>query len=133
MKNLILLFLVVQFVALSCNSGSSTSTENGNTTGGIVDLDAAAFKAKMSEPNTIVLDVRTPTEIAAGKIPGAFDLDIQNPEFKSEVNRLDKSKTYLVYCKKGGRSSRACSILEDAGFEKIYNLEGGYDGWKEVE
>jgi len=128
MKNLILLFLVVQFSALACTSANSNSNSNSKT--GIVDLDPAAFKAKMSEPNTIVLDVRTPAEIAAGKIPGAFDLDVQNPEFKNEVNRLDKSKMYLVYCKKGGRSSRACSILEEAGFEKIYNLEGGYDRWK---
>ena len=98
--------------------------------GGIVDLDASAFKAKMAETNTIVFDVRTPAEIAAGKIEGAFDLDIQNPEFKTQVSKLDKAKTYLVYCKKGGRSVRACSILEEAGFEKIYNLKGGYDSWK---
>jgi len=130
MKNLLLLFLVITFVALSCNSSPSTS--GTSETGGIVDLDPKAFKAKMDGPNTIVLDVRTPAEIAEGKIPGAFDLDIQNPEFKSQVEQLDKAKTYLVYCKRGGRSARACSILEEAGFEKIYNLKGGYDGWKEV-
>ncbi len=129
MKKLILLFLVIQIAALSCTSNSTNSA----TTGGIVDLDPAAFKAKMEGPNTLVLDVRTPEEIAAGKIAGAFDLDIQNPEFKSQVEKLDKAKTYLVYCKKGGRSARACSILEEAGFEKIYNLKGGYDGWKAAE
>ena len=126
MKNLTLLFLVIQLISFGCSSSTSEST----ATGGIIDLDAKAFKAKMAEPNTIVLDVRTPAEIAAGKIEGAFDLDIQNPEFKSQISKLDKAKTYLVYCKKGGRSSRACSILEEAGFEKIYNLKGGYDGWK---
>lgn len=128
MKNLILFFLVTQLIALGC-----TSSPTATATGGIVDLDPVAFKAKMAEANTIVLDVRTPAEIAAGKIPGAFDLDIQNSEFKAQVDKLDKSKTYLVYCKRGGRSSRACSILEEAGFEKVYNLEGGYDGWKAAE
>ena len=132
MKNMILFFLVLQSIAISCSSGSSDSAAT-NSENRIVDLDPAAFKAKISEANTIVLDVRTPAEIAAGKIPGAFDLDIQNPEFKSQVDKLDKAKTYLVYCKKGGRSSRACSIMEEAGFEKIYNLKGGYEGWKEVE
>ena len=126
MKNLILLFLVVQFVTLGCSSSPSEST----ATDGVIDLDAKAFKVKMLEPNTIVLDVRTPAEIAAGKIDGAFDLDIQNPDFKAQVDKLDKAKTYLIYCKRGGRSARACSIFEDAGFEKIYNLKGGYDGWK---
>lgn len=126
MKKLTLLFLVVQFIALSCSSSSSESTGLG----GIIDLDANAFKAKMTESNTIVLDVRTPAEIAAGKIEGAFDLDIQDPSFKSEVAKLDKAKTYMIYCKKGGRSSRACSIFEEAGFEKVYNLKGGFDGWK---
>jgi len=125
MKNLILFFSVLIFAGLACNSSPTT-----NTNGDQIDLSPKAFKAKMSEPNTIVLDVRTPAEIAQGKIPGSFDLDIQNPEFKAEVNKLDKAKTYLIYCKAGGRSGRACSIFKDAGFEKIYNLEGGYDGWK---
>jgi len=127
MKNLLYLFLVILLVVAACTN----STEN--TAAGIVNLNVASFKTKMAEPNTIVLDVRTPAEIAAGKIPGAFDLDIQHPEFKAQVSKLDKAKTYLVYCQKGGRSGRACSILEEAGFEKIYNLAGGYDGWENEE
>lgn len=126
MKKLTFLFLVVQLVALGCGSSSSESRSEA----GIIDLEPAAFKAKMAEANTIVLDVRTPAEIAAGKIEGAFDLNIQDPSFKAEVEKLDKAKTYLVYCKKGGRSSRACSIFKEAGFEKVYNLKDGYDGWK---
>jgi len=125
MKNFILFFSVLIFAGLACNSSPAD-----NTNGDQIDLSPKEFKAKMSASNTIVLDVRTPAEIAQGKIPGAFDLDIRNPAFKGEVDKLDKAKTYLIYCKSGGRSGRACSIFKDAGFEKIYNLEGGYDGWK---
>ena len=125
MKNLILFFSVLIFAGIACNSSPSANTNSNQ-----IDLSPKEFKAKMSAPNTIVLDVRTQAEIAEGKIPGAFDLDIRNPEFKAEVDKLDKAKTYLIYCKSGGRSGRACSIFKDAGFEKIYNLEGGYDGWK---
>ena len=78
MKNLILLFSVLIFAGLACNSSPSANTNTNQ-----IDLSPKEFKAKMAEPNTIVLDVRTPAEIAQGKIPGSFDLDIQNPEFKA--------------------------------------------------
>ncbi|MFK8163335.1 MAG: rhodanese-like domain-containing protein [Lewinella sp.] len=42
---------------------------------------------------------------------------------------MDPTKTYLVYCAAGGRSGKTCGMLNDAGFEKVYNLKGGYSAW----
>ena len=81
--------------------------------------------------NTVVLDVRTADEFADGKIENAINIDIYRGQgFIYEADALDKAKSYYVYCKAGGRSAQACSIMNDLGFEKTYNLAGGIMNWK---
>lgn len=83
-----------------------------------------------SDSNAVILDVRTDEEVAEGIIPGAKQIDIQNPPFFiEEIQKLDKAKNYYVYCKAGGRSSQACAILNSIGIENTYNLLGGFSGW----
>lgn len=83
------------------------------------------------DANAIVLDVRTEEEVADGIIPNAMHIDIyKGQEFINEIEDLDKSKNYYVYCRSGKRSGQACSIMvEQLGFENAYNLEGGIMGW----
>jgi rhodanese-related sulfurtransferase len=91
------------------------------------------FKAKMdATPGAVVLDVRTPDEVDQGKLKGAVNIDFNNTDFQKEVARLDKSKTYFVYCAKGGRSSKAFAILKSSGFNNVYDLKGGYTAWNEM-
>ena len=81
--------------------------------------------------NTVVLDVRTADEFADGKIENAINIDIYRGQgFIYEADALDKTKSYYIYCKAGGRSAQACSIMNDLGFEKTYNLVGGIMNWK---
>jgi rhodanese-related sulfurtransferase len=42
---------------------------------------------------------------------------------------MDKSKNYYVYCRAGSRSSQACQIMDQMGFENTYNLAGGFSNW----
>ena len=42
---------------------------------------------------------------------------------------VDKSKSYFLYCKAGSRSSQACSLMNQLGFDKTYNLLGGFMNW----
>lgn len=105
----------------TCNSQTSPL--------GYTDLDVPAFKAKMAEPGIVVLDVRTPEETAEGMIPGAMAIDYEADNFEAEVAKLDKNKTYLVYCRKGIRSSGACGIMAQKGFKNLYTLKGGYMAW----
>ena len=93
------------------------------------DLTAAKFKEMMAQEGVVLLDARTPKEHAAGNIEPSINVDVLNPNFKSEIEKLDKSKTYLVYCRSGSRSLRATKMMLDAGFTDIYNLLGGYNGW----
>ena len=83
-----------------------------------------------NDENAIVLDVRTEAEVADGIIPNAIHIDIyKGQEFISEIEDLDKSKSYYVYCRSGNRSGQACQIMEQLGFENAYNLEGGMLDW----
>ena len=83
------------------------------------------------DENAVILDVRTPEEQAMGIIENAICIDIYQPdEFISELEKLDKSKNYYVYCKAGGRSAQACAVMNQLGFENTFNLEGGFMQWK---
>lgn len=84
-----------------------------------------------ADNNAIVLDVRTPEEVAEGIIPNAIHIDIfKGQGFIDEVEVLDKTKTYFVYCKAGSRSGQACAVMNQLGFNKTYNLLGGFSQWQ---
>ena len=76
-----------------------------------------------------ILDVRTPREYAAGKIPGSVNININDPQFQQKIAELDPSRPVLVYCLSGGRSSRAANMLANGGFTAVYNLTGGIRAW----
>jgi phage shock protein E len=112
------------------NACAQTETNNNNTTGNSYqNVDVPAFKALMTEPEVVLLDVRTPAEIAQGKLEGAVELNFNSPDFAEKVAQLDKSKTYLVYCRSGNRSGKACTIMQQQGFGHLYNLNGGMLEW----
>jgi rhodanese-related sulfurtransferase len=78
-----------------------------------------------------LLDVRTPEEVEDGYIPNATNIDIHLGQgFLDEIEKLDKSKTYFVYCRSGARSGQACAIMNSVGFENAHNLLGGFMNWE---
>ena len=81
--------------------------------------------------NAVVLDVRTDDEIADGMIPNAIHLDIyKGQDFINELEEFDKAKSYYVYCRSGNRSGQACRIMDELGFDNVFNLEGGILEWQ---
>ncbi|WP_417363468.1 rhodanese-like domain-containing protein [Galbibacter sp.] len=84
-----------------------------------------------NDDNAVILDVRTDEEIAEGYIPNAIHIDIYKGQgFLDEVEQLDKSKNYYVYCRSGKRSAQACLLMNQHGFENTYNLIGGFMEWE---
>jgi rhodanese-related sulfurtransferase len=74
--------------------------------------------------------VRTPGEVSEGYIDGAtLFIDYNGSNFESKISKLDKSKSYVIYCRSGGRSARASELMASKGFKKLYNLEGGISNW----
>ncbi|MEM8582831.1 MAG: rhodanese-like domain-containing protein [Bacteroidota bacterium] len=95
------------------------------------DIDLAEFeRIRADYPDAVLLDLRTPEETDAGIIPGAEIVNFQSPNFVERLNQLDRKKIYVVYCASGGRSTRASRQMQEAGFERVYNLKPGYRGWK---
>lgn len=78
----------------------------------------------------VVLDIRTPGEYRRGHISGALSADYYDPLFKNRLDRLDRTKTYLVYCRSGNRSTKALGIFSELGFEKVYHLSRGVLEWQ---
>ena len=84
-----------------------------------------------NDDNAVILDVRTDDEVADGIILNAVHIDIyKGQDFISEIEDLDESKNYYVYCRSGNRSGQACNIMNQLGFENTYNLLGGILEWE---
>jgi phage shock protein E len=90
-------------------------------------LSAADFMEKYNgnKSQSVVLDVRTPGEFAGGHLSIAKNSDFMGGKFASDMEKMDKSKTYFLYCASGNRSGQAARMMEQAGFENVYNV-GGY-------
>ncbi|WP_416443606.1 rhodanese-like domain-containing protein [Leeuwenhoekiella sp. A16] len=83
-----------------------------------------------NDKDAVVLDVRTQEEVDGGIIPDSKHIDIYKGQgFIDEVEKLDKSKNYYIYCRSGNRSGQACQIMDKLGFENTYNLMGGFNEW----
>jgi rhodanese-related sulfurtransferase len=93
------------------------------------DLDGKAFKQKFATTDKAqLIDVRTPGEFSSGSITGSQNLDLMAADFQTQVKRLDKDKTYFLFCRSGNRSRSAASLFEKLGL-KSYNLIEGITAW----
>ena len=83
-----------------------------------------------SDSKSVIIDVLTDQEVEEGMIPKALHMDIyKGQEFVSELEKLDKTLSYYVYCRSGNRSGQACSVMQKMGFESTFNLVGGFLEW----
>jgi len=109
----LLLVALTATVIAGCGGSSATSS--------VRKVDAA--KAVGMLDSRVVVDVRTPTEYAAGHIAGAQNIDVEASDFASRISSLDKKGAYLVYCRSGRRSAIAVDQMAAAGFTDI--VDGG--------
>lgn len=123
--------VAVGFVSLALFTGLSLMAFSGssdNTTLPHLLAGAGFISTYQATPDAVLLDVRTPAEFALGHLDGAINIDFENPNFTSEIQKLDKKKPYFLYCRSGNRSGQATAILKREGFEKVYDLQGGVVG-----
>jgi sulfur-carrier protein adenylyltransferase/sulfurtransferase len=94
------------------------------------DLTVRELKARLDRGDRIVLlDVREPREFQAGHLPGAMPIPLG--ELAKRLGELDRESEIVAYCRSGGRSGRAASLLRAAGFRRVHNLSGGAIAWSE--
>ena len=88
------------------------------------------FQTAMTRPGVTVVDVRTPEEFAAGHIPGATNINLQQSHFTREAKQqLTKNQEVLVNCKGGVRSKTAAKKLSRKGYQ-VSELDKGFNEWK---
>ncbi len=114
----------------SCASNSVKSEEKEakieeviSTLDNVNDIN---FKSKKN----VLLDVRTPEEFAAGHVPGAVNIDVKNPNFEEEIQKLDTKKNYFIYCKSGVRAKLATEKMQEKGFKNAKNFKDGMSTYK---
>lgn len=121
-KSLIALCCVI--LAVACKSPDQSDK---NPTEQSCEITQTSFKDLKSKfDNAIILDVRSPEEIAEGKIPSAVEMDFFESDFNDKLKTLDNSRPVIIYCKSGGRAGKTCKRLHDLGFQHVFNY-GGYE------
>ncbi len=85
---------------------------------------------QLVENGIVIVDVRTPAEFNDGHIKDAINYNIASSDFKSKISTLDPNQPVLLYCAVGGRSAKAGKILDDMGFNEVYDFSPGFNGWK---
>ena len=93
-------------------------------------VTATEMKSILELEDVQLVDVRTPQEFEQKRISNAQNIDFRSPTFDKDIQKLDKSKPVVLYCKSGGRSAKCVEKLKEAGFEKIYELDGGISKWE---
>ena len=121
MKRVLILSVVMLFFCLSC--------KQEQTKGEIQVVSADEMKELLAVEDIQLVDVRTPGEYEEGYIANFQNIDFMSPTFEEDILKLDKEKPVILYCKSGGRSAKCAEKMAEAGFVKIYDLEGGITKW----
>lgn len=83
-----------------------------------------------NDPDLVILDIRPKNEFEEEHVPGAINLDYNGHQFKKKVETIDKHKNYIIYCRSGVRGEYFMGIMKELGFPHVYNILGGFVGWK---
>lgn len=94
-----------------------------------LEISAMEAQGMIQLREAFVLDVRRASEFADGHLDGA--INIAHTRLAGRLEDIPKGRRIVVNCLSGGRSGRACALLERSGFE-VANLEGGYEAWKQI-
>jgi rhodanese-related sulfurtransferase len=122
---LLILILIFGFVY------PSLSLQDNKTIVNISSKAASDLIAKnKGDSRFIILDIRTPGEFKAGHLPNSTQIDYYSKTFADKIKQLDKSKTYLIYCRSGNRSARSLQLFKKLKFQKVYHMDSGIIGWK---
>ncbi len=78
--------------------------------------------------DALLIDVRSEEEFNEGNIPGAKNIPVD--ALRARLNEIPFDKKVIIYCAVGQRGYLAQQILNQNGFDNVFNLSGGYQTWK---
>jgi rhodanese-related sulfurtransferase len=128
MKKIFYFIIPIVIIVIAANyfKGNSTTVATAASSGSAAScMMTPQDFAKADKAGAVIIDVRTQREYDYGHLEGAMVIDIYQRDFRDKISKLDKSKTYYVYCKTGIRSRSAVSYMRQSGFAKVCDLQGG--------
>jgi len=122
----------VFLIAIAFVSGGVLLWPAARRSAGGPAVDTLGATLLINKDDALVLDVRQPAEVAAGKIVNSKNIPLG--DLAARVKDLEKwkSKPVIVVCASGSRSSSAVGVLKKHGFEKVFNLSGGFGAWQQA-
>jgi len=124
--NLVAVFLLV--AVMMAVAGCGEETEEETMTGSYIDVSPAEARELIdNNPDLIIIDVSPHYD--QGHLPGAVHYYLGDGSLDNAIPNLDKDATYLVYCHVDSVAIAGAQKLIDAGFNKVYRLEGNYGPW----
>ena len=128
---LIAALMLITLICTSCATGTGGSPGRTIEIIKLAPKDAYAFiQTNRDNPKFVLIDIRTPNEYRDGYIETAINMSLHSDSFEADINKLDKGKTYLIYCRTGSRVAVAVKMMGKAGFKKVYVIAGDMVKWK---
>lgn len=127
--------------ATSTPAVASSDAEAGDSAGaapatgpGVRTVPASEAATLIDDREVIVLDIRTPAEVAEARLPvdEVLNLDFYEPDFADQLASLDRDASYVMYCRSGNRSGTTRALLSQLGFQDVADVDGGIIGWLEA-
>ena len=121
-----------KFLILICVVVSFNVTESQN----LITKDVTCHEAfeiiqlHLDDPDFVIIDLRPENMYNDEHIAGAIYFDVFSDQFESWINKMDRDKTYLLYCSIGKRSKMGFDKMKSMGFEHLYNMDKGIKAWK---
>ena len=121
---ILLILILFGFILPSCRA------QQDQTITALSPTEAADLIEKhKGDTNFVILDIRTPGEYQSGHLKDATMIDYYSNAFVNDIGRLDREKTYLVYCRSGNRSARSLDLFKKLQFQRVYHLATGIISW----
>ena len=122
--NILPILLLFGFMLLSCHAQQDQIIINLSS-----EEALNLIEKHRGDSNFVILDIRTPGEYQSGHLKDAIMIDFYSKSFGDKIGRLDREKSYLVYCRSGNRSAHSMDLFKKLQFKRIYHLSSGIKSW----
>lgn len=122
----VILLSLAMVLSLSCNVKSQEKNSQQENVIQVVE----ASEYDMLKTGEILIDIRTPEEFESGHLEGAVNINFFDADFMEQLSAFNKEESVFIYCRSGGRSAKASSKMQAAGFTKVIDLKGGIKSWR---
>ena len=125
-------FVVVAVTA--CGGSDDAGGDSSGDASSVVVADGETIEpglvtpgeaAELAASGITVIDVRTPEEFAEGHLADATLIDFYDADFADQIAALPTDQEYVLYCRSGNRSGQTFALMEELGFEQVYDMDGG--------